>query len=145
MENIRNGRAGRGRGWGRMLRFGAIGAAGVAVNTLVLLALTQSFGLAAWQASPLATETAIISNFLLNDFWTFRDLRAGSPIARFVRYNGVALGGMLITVAVLSLLTRLADVELLPANLVAVAVATAWNYVVNSRWTWGIARSQSAR
>lgn len=129
---------------GRAARFGAVGAAGVAVNTLALLALTQGAGLAEWQASPLATEAAILANFLLNDAWTFRDARAGSGAARLLRYNGVALGGMAITVAALSLLTRVFGVGLLPANLLAVLCATAWNYAVNSRWTWAGSRARCA-
>lgn len=129
---------------GRVARFGAVGAAGAVVNTVALLALTEGAGLAAWQASPLATEAAIIGNFLLNDAWTFRDARGGSGAARLLRYNGVALGGMAITVAVLSLLTGVFGVSTLPANLLAIACAMAWNYLVNSRWTWGGARAQRA-
>ena len=126
--------------WGRAARFGVVGATGVVLNTLVLMALTRWAGLAEWQASPLASEAAIIGNFLLNDAWTFRDARAGSGLGRLLRYNGVALGGMAVTVVALSLLTRLLGVDLLPANLAAVACATAWNYCANSRWTWGAAR-----
>jgi dolichol-phosphate mannosyltransferase len=130
--------------WGRAARFGAVGAAGVVVNTLALLALTRGAGLAEWQASPLATEAAIVGNFLLNDAWTFRDARGGATATRLLRYNGVALGGMAITVAVLCLLTRVFGADLLPANLAAVACATAWNYIVNSRWTWAATRAQVA-
>jgi dolichol-phosphate mannosyltransferase len=134
----------RGPDWPRIARFGAVGAAGVAVNTLALVALTRGAGLAEWQASPVATEAAIVGNFLLNDAWTFRDVRGGSPAARFLRYNGVALGGMLITAVALSLLMRLGRVGLVPANLFAVALAMAWNYAVNSRWTWGAAPAQAS-
>ncbi|HMQ32523.1 MAG TPA: glycosyltransferase [Chloroflexaceae bacterium] len=131
-------------GWGRMARFAAVGASGVVVNTALLLALTRAGGLAEWQASPLATEAAILSNFLLNDAWTFRDARAGSGLGRLLRYNGVALGGMAVTVAALTLLTRVLGVGLMPANLLAVACAMAWNYLINSRWTWGARYVQPA-
>jgi putative flippase GtrA len=126
-------------------------------------------------AGALATETAIIHNFLLNDRWTFRTARAPVTAAestkvtkvtkvgkttrkarfvsfvdralrirarhyplvqRLLRFNGVALGGMAITVGLLAALTALGQLHLLLANLLAVGIATAWNYFVNSRWTW---------
>jgi dolichol-phosphate mannosyltransferase len=121
---------------GRPLRFGLVGLSGVIVNTAVLWALVHGALLPVLPASALATEASILSNFLLNDSWTFGAARRGPRWLRLLRFNGVALGGMLITAAVLGLLLRLLPIGLISANLVAVAAATAWNYVANTRWTW---------
>jgi putative flippase GtrA len=43
---------------------------------------------------------------------------------------------MLITATLLTLLTSYAPLPLLLANMLAVGGAMAWNYVLNSRWTW---------
>lgn len=120
----------------RPLRFGVVGASGVAVNTLVLWLLARVGSTPVLAASAIATEVAVLTNFVLNDRWTFRDARHSSVFGRLLRFNGVALGGMLITVGVLALLTNTTALPLLVANLVAVAGAMVWNYVVNSRWTW---------
>ncbi len=122
----------------RPLRFGLVGVSGIVVNSAILWALVQRLHVAIPLASTIATEVAIVSNFLLNDRWTFRAAGAQrSPIARFVRFNGVALGGMAITAVILTMLTHYARLDLLIANLGAVGAATFWNYVINSRWTWG--------
>ncbi len=129
----------------RQLRFGLVGMSGIVVNSIILSLLVHGFRIAVPFASMIATEGAIGSNFLLNDRWTFAASAAGRPLAqRFLRFNGVALGGMAITAAVLTLLTHYAQLDLLIANVVAVGAATIWNYVVNSRWTWSVGSRQSA-
>ena len=121
----------------RPIRFGLVGLSGAVVNTGVLWGLVWGLGLPVLLASALATEVAILSNFLLNDCWTFRTAaHQGNLVRRLLRFNGVALGGMAITTAVLVALTAHGHLPLLFANLLAVGAAMAWNYVVNSRWTW---------
>ena len=122
----------------RPLRFGMVGLSGVAVNSAILWVLVQEAHLAVLLASVVATETAILSNFLLNDRWTFGGQAGQRSFAqRLLRFNGVALGGMAITAGVLATLTLYGHLHLLLANLLAVGGAMAWNYSVNSRWTWG--------
>ena len=121
----------------RPIRFGLVGLSGVIVNTVILWGLVRGLGLPVLLASALATEVAILSNFLLNDRWTFRTAAHQGMVRRLLRFNGVALGGMAITTAVLAALTDHGYLPLLLANLLAVGAAMAWNYVVNSRWTWG--------
>ena len=121
----------------RPLRFGLVGASGVAVNSAVLWALVAGAELPVLLASIMATEMAILSNFLLNDRWTFRaEAQRGQLVQRLLRYNSVALGGMAITATMLSALAVYGRLHLLLANLFAVGAAMVWNYVVNSRWTW---------
>ncbi len=121
----------------RLLRFGLVGALGVVVNYTLLYLLTEACGLNHLIASALATEGAIISNFVLNNVWTFRDADLGLAWARRLwRYNLITLGGLLITVTVLAMLTYLFSIHYLVANLFAIGSATLWNYIVNARFTW---------
>jgi len=120
----------------RPLRFGVVGLSGIVVNSAILWVLVRELHLAVTLSSMLATEMAILSNFLLNDRWTFRGARERSFLQRLLRFNGVALGGMAITAGILTALASYTHLHLLIANLLAVGAATGWNYVVNSRWTW---------
>jgi putative flippase GtrA len=125
------------RRFGRPLRFGLVGISGIVVNSAILWGLVHGPRLAIPLASAIATEAAILSNFLLNDRWTFRaGARADSAARRLLRFNGVALGGMLITALILTALTTSTRLPLLIANVLAVGAATIWNYAINSRWTW---------
>jgi dolichol-phosphate mannosyltransferase len=130
----------------RPIRFGLVGLSGVIVNTVILSWLVWSLGLPVLLASALATEAAILSNFLLNDRWTFRTAaHQGRLVGRLLRFNGVALGGMAITTAVLAALAAHGHLPLLLANLLAVGAAMVWNYVVNDRWTWRQGTRDSAQ
>ena len=124
------------RRFARPLRFGVVGLSGIVVNSAILWALVRELHLAVLLGSVLATEAAILSNFLLNDRWTFRGVSERSFTQRLLRFNGVALGGMAITAGILTALASYTHLHLLIANLLAVGAATGWNYVVNSRWTW---------
>ena len=55
-----------------LIKFGVVGGLGVIVN-LGFLGLMRSLGFTDTVASAIAIEISIISNFILNERWTFRD------------------------------------------------------------------------
>ena len=120
---------------GRLGRFLVVGGTGVLVNSLALLVLFQWTHLALVLASVLAAELAIVNNFYWNDRWTFK--RTQLSLRRFARFNLVSLAGLVITTGTLWILVRHLGVYYLTANLLGIALATAWNFVANSLWTWG--------
>jgi dolichol-phosphate mannosyltransferase len=122
---------------GRFMRFAAVGGTGVVVNSGLLFVFVNKVGLGPLAAAAIATEVSILSNFALNDRWTFRAFRGGaSRLARASRYNLNALGGFGLSLAVLGGLVHLLSIHYMLANLVAIGTATLWNYISNVRWTW---------
>ena len=119
----------------RLSKFLAVGGTGVLVNSLALLILFQWAHLPLMVASALSAELGIINNFYWNDRWTFK--RTQLSLRRFARFNLVSLAGLLITTGTLWVLVRHLGIYYLTANLLGVALATAWNFVANSLWTWG--------
>lgn len=73
-------------------RFGLVGVSGIGVN-LGVLALLSSWGLVSTLSSALAIELSILSNFLLNDQWTFSQRRKGLLLHRALRFQFVSLIG----------------------------------------------------
>jgi putative flippase GtrA len=121
----------------RLTRFCAVGASGVVVNSAVLIGLVEVLHLRPVVAGAIATECAIISNFLLNDRWTFADGHDRAPwLQRLAWYNSLTLGGLVLSVAVLGVLYQLAGLHYLIANVGAICASTLWNYGSNHRWTW---------
>ncbi|HWH31974.1 MAG TPA: GtrA family protein [Egibacteraceae bacterium] len=116
-------------------RFALVGAIGVAVNESILHALHGLAGLPLVPASVIATESAILGNYLGNELFTFHLRRL--HLGRLLRFNAVALGGLVLTVGTLWLLQHLTPWHYLVDNLVAIAVGSAWNFAANFRWTWG--------
>jgi len=130
------GRAGE---WRRIVKFGLVGASGVLVNMGLLWLLTEFAGLVYLISAAIGIECAIISNFTLNDYFTFRDRRAkggGNFVRRLGKFNLVSLGGVGINLLILWFLSGVLGVNYLVSNLCGIAVATLWNYLLNSWWTW---------
>lgn len=121
----------------RMVRFCSVGILGIVVNTALLYLLTDTGGLNPLISAVFATEAAILNNFLLNDRWTFSDVERVIPWhRRALRYNSVALVGLVISVVTLAGLTHLLGIHYLIANLFAISAGTLWNYTGSSYFTW---------
>ena len=75
------------------------------------------------------------NNFLINRHWTFdaAEGHAGFQAARFFTVSVVALG---VNLVVLALLVDGLDVAEIPAQAVAVALATPVNFIGNKLWTF---------
>ncbi|WP_332449309.1 glycosyltransferase family 2 protein [Methanoculleus sp.] len=125
--------------WTKIVRFGLVGLSGILVNMGLLYALTEIAGLYYLVSAVIAIELSIVNNFIWNDLWTFqsaRGLRFGRRIQRFLSFQAVSMGGLVINMGVLYLLADIAGVYYLVANLAGILIAFAWNYAVNRHFTW---------
>jgi dolichol-phosphate mannosyltransferase len=120
------------------IAFASVGAMGVVVNSLVLLALREWGGVPYLLASAIAIEAAIVHNFALNERWTFHPRRRCGRLSRFGRFQIVSFGGMAINMIVLWLLHGGLRWPLIPSNLLGIAGAVMYNYVTNRLWTWRV-------
>lgn len=125
--------------WTKIFRFGLVGLSGIFVNMGLLYALTEIAGFYYLVSAVIAIELSIVNNFVWNDVWTFqsaRGLRFGRRIQRFLSFQAVSMGGLIINMLVLYLLADVAGVYYLIANLAGILIAFAWNYAVNRHITW---------
>jgi dolichol-phosphate mannosyltransferase len=119
------------------IKFCIVGASGVAVNLSAFSALL-AWGANPYIASPVAVELSVLSNFLLNNAWTFRYRRKAEHIGiRGLKFNVVSLLSLAVTFGVFVILSKLLpQLPLRIDQLVAIAPATAINYFLNSYWTF---------
>lgn len=123
----------------RFARFGVVGISGVLVNTGVLWALVTLCGLHHLIAAAISSEVSIVTNFVLNDHWTFGNHAAEiSYLRRGAHYNAVALCGMVLSLGVLAVLVDVFGLYYLVANLIAIGASTVSNYLLNTRFTWSL-------
>lgn len=123
----------------KMIKFGTVGFTGVFVNMGVLYFLTEHLGIYYLLSAVIAVETSILSNFGLNEVWTFVERgKKGvrNILKRLLKFNTVSIGGLALNLAVLWLLTEFAGLYYLVSNLFAIAVVFLWNYTGNVKWTW---------
>jgi len=124
----------------RFFRFCVVGASGVVVDMALLFLLSDPtmLGMGLTRSKVIAAEAAILSNFLLNDIWTFGDLVAaqrgiGPRFRRFLGFNAICLIGVALNVLLLNILFNYAKVDRYVANAIAIVAVTGWNYLLNQK------------
>jgi dolichol-phosphate mannosyltransferase len=123
----------------RLLKFIGVGLSGVLVNEGILWLLTEFGILPYYYSSLIGIEASIISNFMLNDYFTFSDRRAGNTRSffyRLLKFNLTCAAGAAIQYGILRLFTDVFHVYYLISNLVGIALAFIWNYTLSLVWTW---------
>jgi len=81
----------------KFLKFGTVGFIGYLVNAFLLGLISKQWGIE-WLSWLLSTEVAIISNFTLNNLWTFKsdEIKGSRLIAKFLQFNFTSIGALLI-------------------------------------------------
>jgi dolichol-phosphate mannosyltransferase len=130
---------------GRFIRFGLVGLSGVFVDMTLLYLLSDpsTLALPLTRSKIIAGEIAIINNFLWNDVWTFADVSSeqhewGQRMKRFLKFNIICLAGLVLNVLVLNIVFNFIIQNRYIANLIAIAVATIWNFWVNLKLSWRV-------
>ena len=135
----------------RFIKFCLVGGSGIGVNYGLYWILTRFAGFTPLDdaatggiisgnlAMAISIETSIITNFLLNNYFTFADRNIGGIkafISRLLNFNLICLIGGLIQIGVANLLAITFGIYDLIAIPIAIIVATMWNYLLNNWWTW---------
>jgi dolichol-phosphate mannosyltransferase len=131
----------KGEQW-RFAKFIAVGLSGVVVNLGIYWLLTRFGGLSSGYldilSSAIAVELSIISNFTLNDFFTFHDRRnrGGNFLSRLLKFNIVSLVAVGIQLGSLWLFHHVIGINDIIAQGIGIIIGFIWNYIANSLWTW---------
>ncbi len=97
---------------------------------------------ASFVATALATECAIISNFILNNFFTFADRKVVTGrniIPKFLQFNGGSLGAVVISSVVVGFGTSLTGEKFVSKFswlVIATALSMVVNYIIYSKIIW---------
>ncbi|WP_055075056.1 glycosyltransferase [Pseudanabaena sp. 'Roaring Creek'] len=133
----------------RFLSFGLVGLSGVFLDMTILYLLsdehTLHWGLT--RSKIIASEIAIINNFLWNDLWTFRDFSSqqvglGKRIKRFAKFNLICLVGIGLNLIILNTLYNYFHINRYLANLIAIAIVTIWNFWFNLKLSWRVTQTK---
>jgi putative flippase GtrA len=124
--------------WVQLAKFCTVGASGYIVN-LAVYATLLSVGLHYLPAAVCSFLVAVTNNYLWNRVWTFRHQR-GHLVFQGFRFLLVSTVALAANLAFLSALVAL-GVPKLPAQAVAIALVTPWNFVANKLWSFRRRRS----
>jgi dolichol-phosphate mannosyltransferase len=122
-------------------RFYTVGASGLIVNYLISIVLSNGMLSKFWylQATFIGIIFSITTNFILNKIWTFEDRNFSMKITLkqyglFVAISGV---GAAIQLALLYLFVQGGGFQYAVSLIMAVAIASISNFLLNKKWTFG--------
>ena len=119
------------------IKYSLVGVSGVFVNLGLYLFLTRYYEISELVAPLIAIESALISNFILNNFWTFGNRITQSRIrVKFVKFHLVSGFSALINYSAFLTLFLVFGLYDILANLIGIGLAAIVNYLINSNWTW---------
>ena len=134
------------------VKYAIVGFSGIGVNLVAMATILHQTAVRDWRASLVASVVSTMSNYVWNNFWTFRS-RAHSGLTfvrRYIVYLAVSLVGLAITTTTYAFLSHaLAHPSaptsgapgtpvsaLLLCQLVAILAGTLCNYLLNLTFTW---------
>jgi len=114
-----------------------VGASGVVVNLSVYYSLTRFLDINVLLSSPIAIEASLLTNFLLHNYWTFRDRRTKKTlVSRLLSFHVVAgVAGLINYIMFVALISLLLINDIL-AVLFGIGAGIIFNYTGNSLWTF---------
>ncbi|MBC7219521.1 MAG: glycosyltransferase family 2 protein [Hadesarchaea archaeon] len=119
----------------RILKFMTVGVSGIVVNNGILWLLVSLAIMSPFFAEIFSIESSILSNFALNNFWTFRGRKSGGIIYRLLKYHGSVLVGAVVNYLVFVLLLA-AGLHFLVANTIGILIGFVFNYLLSETFVW---------
>ncbi len=121
------------------VRFMIVGGIGTFVNLGVLVALRVA-GLIHAIASAVAIEASVLSNFELNDRWTFRAHKSGGRLGRLLRFHLSSATGIAVQWGVSNLIYYELIRNSLIAQLAGIVLGFVVNYTMSKRFVWRLSK-----
>ncbi len=136
----------------RFFKFALVGALGAVIDFIVMNLLSHYTNMSLVYAGTISISCAVISNFILNRFWTYPESRSRPLFNQLGMFFIVNIAGLLIRIPILhygeppmlaffeSLFNASpATAEVYAKNLTlaaAVGIVMLWNFFVNRYWTY---------
>ncbi len=119
----------------RILKFGAVGLSGMVIDFFVTWLLKEKCRLNKYIANSAGFSLAVISNFVLNNTWTFNAPHEGTG-KRFMMFIAIAMCGLIISNISLWLLSKYLTVNFYILKLFVIGIVFFWNYFLNAFFTF---------
>ena len=126
----------------QFLKFAIVGGLGTLVNLAVLRILLLAWEFAA-QTTPLSVEilasalafmVAVVNNFLLNRWWTFRS--TGPAHLEFGKFLTVSLAGLGLNTVAFSFFRAHLELHVMLSQLLAIGCVLPFNFLLNKFWSF---------
>ena len=126
----------------QFVKFAVVGGLGTIVNLVVLkatlfawdqFAASTPFVVEAF-ASGLAFAVAVVNNYLLNRWWTFRS--TGTMSTEFLKFLIVSLSGLVLNELVFYVFRAELEISVMISQMLAILCVLPFNFIVNKLWSF---------
>lgn len=125
----------------RLLRFNAVGLAGVLVQLAALAFYKSVTGLPVLWATALAVETAVLHNFYWHERWTWATRGTAGVAGRLLRFHlANGLVSLISNLFWMKFLTAYAGLHYLSANVIAISITALLNFLLSDRFVFRAAK-----
>ena len=114
-------------------KFAIAGIIFAVVNVLILYILTDFLGIYYILSSIIAFAIGSTGNFLLNKKWTFKERMRHDLSKKYIKAMSVNISAVIITIALLFILTEFLNVYYLISQTIAMIVAFFANFIGNKK------------
>jgi putative flippase GtrA len=121
--------------WMQLIRFGAVGASGFAVNIIVFAICVHLIGIDFRLASVFAYLVSVMSNFWLNRHWTF-SAKADHPARQAIKFFAVSLVAYGFSYVILVSLVDSTGMEKVFAQAIAVLASMPLSFIGQKLWSF---------
>lgn len=119
------------------VKYSIVGFSGVLINLGAYVFLTRYLGMMPEIAPILSIEISLLSNFMFNNFWTFKKrLIQSNFLSRLFQFHLVAGISGILNYSIFFVSFRYLMINDIFANLLGISAAAIMNYLINSNWTW---------
>jgi putative flippase GtrA len=124
--------------WLQLVRFAVVGATGFVINVGVYALGVHVLSVPYQAAAVIAWLVAVTNNFMFNRHWTF-DAAEGRIHFQAIRFFAVSLVAFVfINLVLLTLFVEVVGLPKVPAQALAVAAATPFNFLGNKLWSFRV-------
>jgi dolichol-phosphate mannosyltransferase len=102
-------------------------------NVAVLYLFTELFGIYYILSSIIAFFLGSTGNFLLNKKWTFKEKMHHDLLSKYIKAMSVNISAVIITIALLFILTEFLNIYYLISQTIAMVVAFFANFIGNKK------------
>lgn len=111
------------------VRFSIVGGTGFVINFIILITLTKFFGFSTAIAQLIGAETALFSNFMLHNNWTYKSKHVKKSISSLlIQFHATTWPAILGSTLMVSLGVEVFHLSKLLALVISSAIALLWNF-----------------
>ncbi|MCS7095150.1 MAG: GtrA family protein [Thaumarchaeota archaeon] len=131
----------------RTYRFVAVGVATLILAEALMFGMVDLLGAESFLSAVIVTELVLVTNFFINDRWTFKTYNDPSNrfSARLLKFHVSRLGSIAVNLATFYTLNKVFLVHYLVAYFLAVVVAFTFNLITSFVWVWRVSPTNYER